>query len=64
MLRIIHVLDVHVDQECHKGGEHEEDLRLGVDAELLELEVVEGSQYFVHARVTASCTPGRSGQLG
>jgi len=46
---LIHVLDVHVDEEGHEAGEHEEDLRFGVNGVLLELEVVQRSQYLIHS---------------
>lgn len=58
MLRLIHILDMHIDKESHQGRKHKKYLRLCKDAELLELKIVQWSQDLVHpiSIMTYPCT--------
>ncbi len=60
----IHLFDMHVNNKSHRWSEHEERFALTILVELLELEIVNWSQYFVHSTFNGLCTPARSALLG
>lgn len=49
LLALVHILDVHIDHWRNQGRKHKEHLALAFLPDLLELQVVEGRQYLVHA---------------